>query len=336
MGDIILTTPLLKILKKNFPHAEIHYCTRSSYADLLRFNPNITKLIQVNDDISFNKLKELRKKLSAEKYDLIIDLHKSLRTFYLSLFLRFRTKIIKFRKYSVRKFLLVKFKLNLMKDLPPIMRRYVDTLTKVGIDTVKIDKDLFRTEIFTDDPSKERVKIILEKKKVPEGKKIICIAPSSKHFTKTYPADYYTELIKKFDKEKYCIVMIGKGEDNKNIEEVLTKTNSNVFNLCDELNLLELAELMKRTALVISGDTGPMHIAEAMQIPLVVIAGSSVREFGFYPQSERAEVLENNGLTCRPCSHIGRDKCPKGHFKCMKDITPEMVFEKCKKLMYQS
>jgi heptosyltransferase-2 len=223
-----------------------------------------------------------------------------------------------------------------MKVLPPIMRRYADTLTKVGIDTVKIDKDLFRTEIFTDDPSKERVKIILEKKKVPEEKRLICIVPSSKHFTKTYPADYYIELMKKFDNEKYCIVMIGKGEDNKRIEEIQTVTNSNVINLCDELNLLELAELMKRTALVISGDTGPMHIAETMQIPLVMIAGSSVREFGFYPQSEKAEVLENTGLTCRPCSHIGRDKCPKGHFKCMKDITPEMVFEKCKKLMYQS
>jgi ADP-heptose:LPS heptosyltransferase len=87
---------------------------------------------------------------------------------------------------------------------------------------------------------------------------------------------------------------------------------------------------MKISRLVISGDTGPMHIAEALNAPLIVIMGSSVREFGFYPSSEKSVVIENAGLSCRPCSHIGKEKCPKGHFKCMLEIKPEAVYNKIK------
>ena len=85
---------------------------------------------------------------------------------------------------------------------------------------------------------------------------------------------------------------------------------------------MEVYELMKRCSFVICGDTGPMHAAEAAGIPIVMLSGSSVREFGFYPQSKNAIILENNELNCRPCSHIGRSSCPKGHFKCMREINP--------------
>jgi heptosyltransferase-2 len=83
---------------------------------------------------------------------------------------------------------------------------------------------------------------------------------------------------------------------------------------------------MKLCRLVISGDTGPMHIAESLNVPLIAIMGSSVREFGFYPQSDNSLIVENNSIKCRPCSHIGRPSCPQGHFKCMRAITPENIF----------
>jgi lipopolysaccharide heptosyltransferase II len=333
MGDVVLTTPALRILKENFPKAEIHYCTKHSYTDLLKNNPDIDKLTDIDDELDFGKLKELRKRFSEERYDLIIDLHNNLRTFYLRLFLGFGSKVIKFKKYSFRKFLLVKFKINLMKELPSIAVRYAHTLHKLGIKIDTSNKELFNPEVYTDEPSKEVVEKILIEKNITRDKKIICIIPSAKHFTKTYPAEYYTDLINRFDKDKYCFVLIGKGNDKMAIDEIISQTNVYAMSFCDELNLTELTKLMKKCSLVVSGDTGPMHIAEALNLPLVMIAGSSVKEFGFFPQSQKAKVIENSGLSCRPCSHIGREKCPKSHFKCMKELKPEMVYERCGEMM---
>lgn len=98
--------------------------------------------------------------------------------------------------------------------------------------------------------------------------------------------------------------MIGKGNDRKNIEVIKSKTGNNVIDLCDKPGILEIAELMKRCSLVITGDTGSMLIAEAVGTPIIMLAGSSVREFGFYPQKKKSAILENNNLHCRPCSHI--------------------------------
>jgi heptosyltransferase-2 len=210
-----------------------------------------------------------------------------------------------------------------MKDLPSITRRYCEILKPLGVNTTG---EL--PEFFPDEPSKQNVNNLFKELNLPNDKKIICIIPSSKHFTKTYPAEYYSALINKFDSAKYSFVLIGKGIDKSNIDKIKSKTGSNVYDLCDKLNVLEAAELMKRCWLIISCDTGPMHIAEAVNAPLIILAGSSVREFGFYPQNKNSIVLENNNLKCRPCSHIGRSSCPKGHFKCMRDIKPEQIFER--------
>src|SRR5207245_358469 len=136
---------------------------------------------------------------------------------------------------------------------------------------------------------------------INEKSKIIVIAPGSKHFTKTYPAELYIELINKFD-ANVSVILVGKGNDIIPIERIMENARGNVYNLSNELNLVELAELIKRCSVFISGDTGPMHIAEAMNISLIMLAGSSVKEFGFYPQNENAVVLENNNLKCRPCT----------------------------------
>ncbi len=336
VGDIVLTTPLLKILRQNFPDAEINYCTKKSNADLIRYNPAINKVLEVSDDMDFAELRLLKKVLKKEKYDLVIDLHNNLRTFYLKIFLRLNSKVLVFKKYSFRKFLLVHFKINFMKDLPQISGRYINTLQNI-IDTSK--PCILSPEIYTYDYSREQADKLFTSLNVPNNSKLVCIVPSSKHFTKTYPPDNYIELINKFDKNEYKFILAGKGEDKTNIEKIKSKTGGNVFDLCDKLSSLELYEIIKKCDLVISGDTGPMHIAEAGGVPIIMLAGSSVKEFGFYPiessppaplllqrRGEKNMVLEINELSCRPCSHIGGDSCPKGHFKCMKDITPEKIF----------
>jgi ADP-heptose:LPS heptosyltransferase len=253
---------------------------------------------------------------------LVFDLHNNLRTFYLKLFLRFKTNLFVFKKYSFRKFLLVKFKINLMKDLPPIAERYISTLS--DLKEINLIQNDLQPEIFTNPEAEKKTGEILNELKIPNGKKLVCLVPGTKHFTKTYPAECYIELINKLGND-YSFLLTGKGNDKNIIDKIKSGTGKNVYDLCDKLSLLELAAIMKKCALVISGDTGPMHIAEAAGVPLIMIAGSSVREFGFYPQSENSSVIENKGLSCRPCSHIGRESCPKEHFKCMKEIKPFQV-----------
>lgn len=326
LGDVLLTTPLLRKIKQKYPSSELHYCVKNKFSEVLANNPNIHKLITVADDIDFKGLKALKQSIKADGYDIIIDAHNNLRSLYLRLFMPGRKFV--FNKHSIKKFLLVKFKINLMRSLPSIINRYISIL---GISDIKGELP----EIFTSDTAKQNIDNLLKSLNLPAGKKLICIAPSSAHFTKTYPAEYYISLISKFDKDKYTFLLTGTGNDNSNIDIITASTGENVYDLCDKLTISGLAELIKRCHLFISGDTGPMHIAEAVGTNLIMLAGSSVKEFGFYPQNDNSVVLERDGLKCRPCSHIGRNECPLGHFKCMKEITSDEVLLSAKKFLEQ-
>jgi lipopolysaccharide heptosyltransferase II len=315
LGDVIMTTPLIKAVKKLYPESIIDYCTKAEYSEIIRSSPVINTIIEADNELTFDNLKVLKKKLKQNNYDLIIDAHNKLNTFYLRLFMK--GEKLKLKKYSFRKFMLVKFKINMMKDLPPVIQRYLDILpNKPG--------NIF-PEIATDYSAAKKIADFFASLNIQSNNNIICIIPSSKHFTKTYPPELYAEIINKFDTKKYTFLLTGKGNDKVNIDLIISKTGNNVYNLCDKFNVIETAELMKRCMLVVTGDTGPMHIAEAVGTPILMLAGSSVKEFGFYPQSVKAVILENNFLSCRPCSHIGRDKCPKGHFKCMREISPSKI-----------
>ncbi len=328
LGDVILTSSFLKVLRKKFPEAQIDFCTKAEYAEILKYNPNITNIIEADNNLTFGKLRLLKKSLKENRYNLVIDLHNNLRTSYLKIFLRLHSKVIVFKKYSFRKFLLVKLKINLLKQLPPIYSRYINTLKKI----TELNENDLKTlpEIFSSDNAKDKLTAILRENGITDTSNIICIVPGSKHFTKTYPPEYFDELIRLMHNDNLKFILVGTSADAHSINEIISKSQENVFDFNDKLNLLELAVLMKISRLVISGDTGPMHIAEALNVPLIAVMGSSVSEFGFYPASEKSVVIENAGLPCRPCSHIGKEKCPKGHFKCMLEIKPEALYNKIK------
>ncbi|MEO8513778.1 MAG: glycosyltransferase family 9 protein [Ignavibacteria bacterium] len=325
LGDIILTTPLINLIQVTFPLARIDFCTKEQYAFIVRSNPAIHKVIKAKNELNYEALKDLRQLIKMSNYNLIIDAQNNIKSFYLRMIQD--AKILVFKKYSIKKFLLVNFKIDLMKDLPPISERYIEMVTEFA--SPEDLKKKILPEVFTDAVSERSIDKMLESLGLNKGNKLVCIPAVSKHFTKTYPAEFYAEIINKFPGESAAFFLTGTGTDsiNINIIKSLTK-NRKVYDLCNNLDISDLISLLKRCSLVICGDTGPMHLAEALNIPLIMLAGSSVKEFGFYPQNGDAIILENNGLKCRPCSHIGRKKCPKGHFKCMKEITPEMVLGK--------
>lgn len=322
MGDIILTTPLIELAAKTFPLARIDFCTKERFTYLVRSNPKIHKVIKAKNELTFSALKDLRLLIKMSNYNMIIDLQNNLRSFYLRTVQDAKTEV--FNKHSFKKFLLVNFKINMLKQEPSVLQRYQKTIQKYS---GKNDNDSVTTPLLYTDPVSERsIDNMLNSLELDIQTKLICIPAVSAHFTKTYPAEYYAEIINNFPEPNSAFFLTGRGKDSINIQQIkgLTK-DKKVYDLCDRLEIEDLISLIKRSSLVICGDTGPMHIAEAFNIPTIMLAGSSVKEFGFYPQNEKAVVLENNSLRCRPCSHYGRPKCPRGHFKCMREISPASV-----------
>ena len=158
----------------------------------------------------------------------------------------------------------------------------------------------------------------------------LVMAPGARHFTKRWPPGYYAALIRMmFEKQGSKTLLVGGPEEVSLISSIQKQAGQKISrNLAGELSLSETFALIRQAPFFLSNDSGLMHAAAAFQIPQIAIFGSTTRELGFFPLNPKALLLENSGLACRPCSHIGKSKCPRGHFKCMQEITPEMVAEK--------
>jgi len=297
LGDIILTFPLISVLRRKYPSVEIHFATNEKYIPLLKMNPQINGFLTYKGE----PLKTFRRKIKENKYDLIIDLHKNYKSIYSTHFTN--SKVLRYEKDNFKKFLLVSFKINLTDVVTPVYKKYMLTLHDC-LD--EIDYRFMPTELDFD-----RRRIVK-----PE---YIVIAPSSKHFTKTFPKEKFEELIKNIKHHK--IVLVGeKTKKDMSICRYLSSTSENIINYCGKVNYQALANVLYYSDVVICNDSGILHLSEALRKKVVAIFGSTVKEFGFYPQLEDSRVLEVKNLICRPCTHIGRYKCPLKHFKCMNEI----------------
>ena len=300
-GDIILTFPFIKELKAKFPDSQIHFISKVEFSGIPELNPYLDKIYTVN-----NNLNEIRRLIKSEKYDFIFDLHKNLRSIYLSSFQN--AKVLRYKKNNLKKLLLVYLKLNLFKDIIPVYKKYLLTL-----------RDLFENVNY---------EFLASELNIPETisgpQPYIIISPSSKHFTKTYPKERFLEIINRDTSKKYILT----GSDSKKDTEIckfLEDKSSNTTNLCGKLTIPQLAEYIKKSEYVISNDSGVMHLAEALNKPVYVFFGSTVKEFGFYPQLRSSAVFENKTIRCRPCARSGRSSCPKKHFKCMLEINQDVI-----------
>jgi ADP-heptose:LPS heptosyltransferase len=302
IGDIVLTTPVVRALKQQVKNAEIHYCTKSNFRSILESNPNIDKVHCLE-----GKLNNLLTELKKEKFDYIIDLHNNL-----------RTRVIKFRlggksksydKLNFKKWLLVNFKINKMPDIH-IVDRYFEAASELGIKNDGKGLDYFI-------PEKDKVDLL--SLPLEFRKDYVVFAIGAQHYTKRLPVSKIVELCLKIP---YPVLLMGGKEDMANgeaIQELLSKENKQIFNCCGKYNLNQSASLVQQSKLVFSHDTGLMHIAAAFKKEIYSIWGNTVPSFGMYPYETKYHIVENTHLNCRPCSKIGYSKCPKGHFKCMVD-----------------
>lgn len=264
-------------------------------------NPNITRLI------IFDKAREaeLKIELSNEKYDLIIDLQNNWRSRKITRGIA--GNILMFVKPTFAKLLLVYLKMNFLKEYKSIVQRYAEA---AGVELDQAGLELFLPA---------EIKSSLE-----SGKKYIGFAPGAKHFTKRWPPEYFVELGNELTKLGFQIVLFGGKSEKQLCDEILIQIPGSLNQQNDD-NLFQIASDMKLCKLIVTNDSGLMHTAASVGVPVAAIFGSTVKEFGFAPYGVQNLILENNSLFCRPCSHIGKSDCPKKHFKCMKDVTPNIV-----------
>lgn len=304
LGDILLTTPLIRTIKKKYPHIRIDYLLKAEYSELIKNNPHINQIHLYKKE----EFKNINQSLAAQNYNLIIDLHNNFRSRKITAILKIKT--LRFKKYSLRKFLLVKTKINLMKNLPSIPERYAATLgLELDNDGIELHSDKNPSNILS------------------ELKNIVGICPGAKHFTKRYPVEYQIHLCKLLVQSNFNVVLFGGKIDESICREISSKVPQ-VINLQNDDDILQTVSDMRLCDIIICNDSGLMHVASSLNKKLFTIFGSTVKEFGFMPYNcDKSVIVENKNLSCRPCSHIGRASCPKSHFKCMNDLKPENIFK---------
>jgi len=310
IGDIVLTTPVLRILKNTAGlETEVHYATKKVFASFVGNNPYID-LVHTYE----GNLADLLKRLRAEKFDYVIDLHNNLRSNLIRLALW--KPSASFQKLNIEKWLLTKLKINRLPKVH-IVERYLAAAKKLNLQNDNAGLDFFLPPGGMDWPES-----------VPDKFKngFIGFAIGGMHATKRLPLLKILDICRQLNKP---VILLGGPDDALTGEKIAEELGSNVFNSCGKLSLNQSAYLVEKARVIITHDTGLMHIAAAFNKPIVSIWGNTIPEFGMYPYMPQhpnlSEIIEVKGLPCRPCNKIGYKKCPKGHFDCMEKIAVSRV-----------
>lgn len=319
IGDIVLSTPLIKKLRDTYPKAEITYLTTPVGASILRNNPHLNHIIEYDKRGEHKGMKgfwAIAKKLKIEAYNLVITPHRYLR----STFLTFLTGAPIRRGYDSAA---ASFLYNERVHYDKSKHEVEKLLSFVPKDEGK----RYEIEIFPTELEVEKIDKLLEKRR----EKVVVVAPGSKWFTKKWPLEYFNRVIKELEKREDTTVVVVGGKEEMFFNMPLANTT---IDLRGKTTLLELAEVIRRADIVLTNDSSPIHIASAFpNVRILALFGPTVEKFGFFPWSKNSEVFQVEGLECRPCSIHGGDSCPKKHFKCMLDIKPEMVLERIESIL---
>jgi ADP-heptose:LPS heptosyltransferase len=299
IGDIVLTTPVIRCLKQQLDNAEIHFVVKTGYTEIVESNPFISKI-----HVCKESLNRLIRVLKEEKFDYLIDLQNNLKSTIIKSCLGIPSFTV--NKINFKKFLMVNFKID---RLPPVhvVDRYMDTLSffnvkndNKGLDYFIPGKDEFNQ---TGLPSSFR-------------KGYIAVLTGASYNTKKLPAEKIAAICNKIE---FPVILIGGKNDYAEAEKIMSEATGNIINFAGKIRLNQSASLVRKARLVLSNDTGMMHIAAAFKKKILSFWGNTIPEFGMYPYmpDPASKIMEIKDLRCRPCSKLGYRKCPKNHFKCM-------------------
>ena len=310
IGDIVLTTPVIRCVKKQLPGAEVHYLTKFSFKSILESNPYIDKLHLLKENLN-----DLLPILVNEEFDYVIDLHHNVRTMKVKQALK-KSEAFSFNKLNIPKWFFTALKINLLPRVH-IVDRYMETVKKLGVINDGLGLDYFIPEMDN-----------VPDNDIPMSHAYgyIGIVIGAALATKKLPTDKLKELCNKI---QFPIMLLGGPEDKAAGDEIASIDSIRIYNSCGKFNLNESADLVRRSKFIITHDTGLMHIAAAFKKQIISIWGNTVPGFGMGPYyglaNQPNDLFEVKNLWCRPCSKIGYAKCPIGHFKCMNKQNIEKI-----------
>jgi len=316
MGDVILTSKLIRNLRKNFKNSIIKFITNKEYEDLIKYNPNLNKYL-LYEKYNIDKINELKNNLREFNPDLIIDLQNNKRS--KELIKNLTNNIFRFNKRTFYKLLLVYTKINKKTKYELIPDLYCKSikLPNFGIDNLGL-------EIWLN--NKENYENIINRKYYRKNKYKIAVAPGATYKTKRIPEDILTKILKNLSKNIEIEYFLIGGKEEIDISNKIEQEIDSI-NYTGKLSILETAEIIDQSDLLITNDTGIMHIASARRTPIIVFYGGTILNFGFVPYYTPHIIFEND-LWCRPCSHIGRNFCPLIHFNCMQKFNVVEISDK--------
>lgn len=321
LGDLILTLPLVQIAKRQMPEYSIDIMVIPSTSEILKNNPLVGNVIVYDKRNSgLGDMLKFSRQLKKNKYDILISPHRSGRSAILN-FLASPKTSIGFDKSSMS-FLYnhtVKYETGLHE-----IQRNLKLLEPLGIH----ETDIIRPKLFVGENDNSVVDTVMTELSLSEDENFVTIAPGSVWFTKRFPESKFADLCKRLSSIGIRSVLVGGEKDIETGVRILKETNSKkVSDLTGKLTMLQSAELIRRSSLLVTNDSAPLHIGNAMETPVFAVFGSTITGFGFYPYGKSDIVFETNGLACRPCGIHGRTSCPIGTLECMNRIDVTIIAE---------
>ena len=321
IGDVLLATPVLRALKRRWPGARVTFLTREHCAPLLEGNPHVEEVVSVAQGAGIEAVREACRALQQRKWHLLVDLHGSLRSRLVSRLVRADCKV----RYGNLRFcraLLIYTRLDFYgKRVSSVAERYAACLRDFGVEL-----DEKGCELFLGAGDRQEADSLI-RAAWPDSPDYLAVAPGSAWPVKRWPAERFAEAAGKVaERRGWKVVLLGGPADREVCAEVAGGLDPGLcLDLAGSLSLRGSAATVAGAKLLLTNDTGLMHVAAAVGTPVTAIFGPTVRQFGYFPyKADNARVVEID-LWCRPCTHNGRKSCPLGHFRCMREVGVERV-----------
>lgn len=322
MGGVILTTPLIRAIRARHPAADIFVLTEHRYKPLLSEHPHVAEIIAVGRHRS---VREAIPYIRQQQITHFLDLQRDARSRLLRLLVRGSWG--KYQSDWLARTLLIRTKRSMYGEHVPMAERFFAAARDLDV-----EPDGAPPELYLSGEAVWQAGTWLEQAGVPSEGPLIAIAPGASRATRRWPGDYFVALIKKITATHAHVVIVGGADESKLASEIALRAGAHTASAAGALSLQATAALLKRSAAVIAGDTGLLHMATAVGAPVVALFGPTVRRFGFFPYQAHAAVIERD-LPCRPCSTHGTAECPLKHHECMRSIKPDHVFNELARIL---
>jgi heptosyltransferase-2 len=314
IGDILLTTPLLRAIRARYPGARIAVLTKEEYAPLLSHNPHLSEVLSIGPDEGIGRV---ARRIRDVHYTHLLDLHGNLRSLGLRRLAPGPWR--SYRKRWVERALLITLKRDRYGGETPVAERYFEAAADL-----EVRPDGGPPDFFIGEEADRRAAARLADLGLEQDHPLVALAPGAAHATKRWPAEHWIEVARRLTPTGCDVVLLGGPGDVALASEIAERAGPRVVSTAGSLGLQETGAVIRRADALIAGDTGVMHMATGVGTPVVALFGPTVRQFGFFPYRSDSSVVELD-LPCRPCSAHGSTRCPLGHHRCMRQMHPDLV-----------